>query len=158
MVVWLYLSCIPCVCLVISNIYFFSFHISALIASSVSVVLFYEVRQVWLWQTYQVMCVPACNPANLLSWQFWSLEGLYCKYWSVMLFSFGHILNYKYKLMKKQLLCQNLITILLYVILQACALYDNWWPMLTGEFLVLGVSIGLLSRGSLISIACNFKF
>lgn len=100
-VVWLYILCVPCVCLVISNIYFFSFHISALIASSVSVVLFHEVRQVWQWQTYQVMCVPASNPANLLSWQFWSLEGLYCKYWSVMLFTFGHILNYKYKLMKK---------------------------------------------------------
>lgn len=45
---------------------------------------FYEVRRIWLWQTYQVMSLPACTLGNLLSWQFWSLEGLYCKFWLVL--------------------------------------------------------------------------
>jgi hypothetical protein len=43
-----------------------------------------------------------------------------------------------------------LFSYLVCLMLQACALYDNWWPMLTGKwlkFLVLDFSIGLVTKG-----------
>lgn len=46
-----------------------------------SVVSLNEVRQLGWWQTYLVICVSACKLENLPLWQFWSLEGLYCKFW-----------------------------------------------------------------------------
>lgn len=57
----------------------------------ISVITPYEVRQVRLWQTYLDMCLPACIVGSLLSWQFWFLEGLYCKFWLVVFFLVGHL-------------------------------------------------------------------
>lgn len=83
----------------------------------------------WRWQTYQVIFVPVCTQGNLPFWQFWSLAGLSYKFWLVICspFSFWFICINMREVMGR------VIVVCICIMWQACALYDNWWPMLSGE-------------------------
>lgn len=86
---------------------------------------------IWRWQTYQGIFVPVWTQGSLPPWQFWCLEELSCKFWSVL-----HFLFLIYKCINRWQLIGNNTTVYLHlssVLCQACALYNNWWPMLSGE-------------------------